>query len=106
MLSTVALVFASGAALAVGVGFLVRNTAGALVTVFLLMLLLPILLPQFGYEWMSALAAVLPGSGAAYLLLGEVPRMTEASSLTALLAWAAGALLLGWLRLVRDDANR
>jgi ABC-2 type transport system permease protein len=106
VLATVAFVFATGTSLAVGLGFLLRNTAGALVTVFLLMLLLPVLLPQFGYEWMSALASVLPGSGAVFLLLGEVPRMTEASWVTALLAWAGGALLLGWLRLLRNDANR
>ena len=66
VLGTLALVFSTGTALAVGLGFLLRNTAGALVTVFLIMLLLPILLPQFGYEWMSWLATVLPGSGAAY----------------------------------------
>ena len=50
--------------------------------------------------------SVLPGSGAAFLLLGGVPRMTEASSVTVLLVWAGGALLLGWLRLARTDANR
>lgn len=106
VLGTLALVFSAGTALAVGLGFLMRNTAGALVTVFLVMLLLPILLPQFGYEWMAWLASILPGSGAAFLLLGEVPRMTDASSVTVLLAWAGGALLLGWLRLTRNDANR
>ena len=105
-LGTVALVFAAGTALAVGLGFLLRNTAGALVTCFLLMLVLPLFLPQFGYAWTSALAEVLPGSGAAFLLLGEVPGMTQASSVAVLLGWAGGALLLGWLRLVRDDANR
>jgi hypothetical protein len=70
------------------------------------MLVLPILLPQFGYAWLSAVAEVLPGSGAAFLLLGEVPGMTEASSVAVLLGWAGGALLLGWWRLLRDDANR
>ena len=105
-LGTVALVVAGGSALAVGLGFLLRSTAGALVAVFLLMLVLPFLLPVFGYEWMSAVAEVLPGSGAAFLLIGEVPGMTTASSVTALLAWAGGALLLGLLRLARDDANR
>lgn len=40
------------------------------------------------------------------LLLGEVPMMTEASSVTVLLGWAGGAHLLGWPRLVRTDANR
>jgi ABC-2 type transport system permease protein len=103
---TVAFVLAAGTALAVGLGFLLRNTAGALVAVFLLMLVLPILLPQFGYEWLSEVAQILPGSGAAFLLLRQVPGMTQASSVTVLLVWAGGTLLLGWLRLVRDDANR
>jgi ABC-2 type transport system permease protein len=105
-LGTVALVVAAGTALAAGLGFLLRHTAGGLVAVFLLVFVLPLLLPQFGYAWTSALAEVLPGSGAAFLLLGGVPGMTEASSVTVLLAWAGGALLLGWLRLARDDANR
>ncbi|MCM0674818.1 hypothetical protein NCC78_08960 [Micromonospora phytophila] len=106
VLATVAFVFAAGTVLAVGLGFLLRNTAGGLVAVFLLMLVLPLLLPQFGYEWMSALAEILPGSGAAFLLLKGVPGMTTVSSVLVLLAWAGGALLLGWLRLMRDDANR
>ena len=106
VLGTVAFVFATETALAVGLGFLLRNTAGGLVSLFLVMLVLPILLPQFGYAWTDALAHVLPGSGAAYLLLGEVPGMSRASSVLTLLVWAGGALLLGWQRLVRDDATR
>ncbi len=105
-IASLALVVAAGTTLAVGLGFLLRNTAGTLVSVFLLMLVLPILLPQFGYGWMAELAQVLPGTGAAYLLLGEVPGMTETSSVVTLLVWATGTLLLGWLRLARDDANR
>lgn len=70
------------------------------------MLVLPLMLPNFGYPWTSALAEALPGSGAAYLLIGEVPGMTRTSSVVTMLCWAAGALLLGWLRLSRDDANR
>jgi hypothetical protein len=105
-LGTVTFVLGAGTALAVGLGYLLRNTAGGLVTTFLLMLVLPLLLPQFGYAWTAALAEVLPGSGAAFLLLGEVPGMTRTSSVTALLLWAGGALLLGGLRVVRDDADR
>ncbi|TFV67208.1 UNVERIFIED_ORG: hypothetical protein E4P37_03345 [Bacillus sp. AZ43] len=105
-LATAALVVASGTALAAGLGFLLRNTAGGLVTVVLLMLVLPLLLPQFGYEWLTEFARLLPGSGAAFLLLEGVPGMTRASSVAVLLGWAGGALLLGWLRLSRDDANR
>ena len=105
-LGTVALVVAAGSCLATGLGFLLRNTAGGLVTVFLLMLVLPLFLPQFGLAWTSELAQWLPGSGAAFLLLGEVPGMTTASSVAVLLGWAGGALLLGGSRLIKDDANR
>ena len=105
-LGTVALVVAAGAALGVGLGFLLRSTAGALVAVFLLVLVLPLVLPQFRLAWATSLAQALPGSGAAYLLLGGEPvGMSRASSVTVLLAWAAGALLLGWLRLSRDDVR-
>jgi ABC-2 type transport system permease protein len=105
-LGTVALVVAAGAALGVGLGFLLRSTAGALVAVFLLMLVLPLVLPQFGLAWATSVAEALPGSGAAYLLFGGEPAgMSRASSVTVLLAWAAGGLLLGWLRLARDDVR-
>lgn len=106
VLATVALVVAAGTAFAVGLGFLLRGTAGALVAVFLLMLVLPLMLRNFGYEWMSALAELLPGSGAAFLLIGDLPGMTRTSAVATLLGWAAGTLLLGWLRLSRGDANR
>lgn len=107
-LATVGFVFAAGTLLAAGLGFLVRNTAGALVTVFLLILILPLLLPQFGYKWLTELADVLPGTNALFLLVEE-PRergMTTTSAVVTMLAWAAGMLVLGWLRLLRDDANR
>lgn len=105
ILGNVALVLAAGTSLAVGLGFLLRSTAGGLVSVFLLMLVLPLLLPQFGYRWMMELAELLPGSGAAYLLLGEVGGMTTTSSITVMVAWAAGALLLGAVRFLRTDAD-
>ncbi len=105
-LGTVALVVAAGAALGVGLGFLLRSTAGALVAVFLLVLVLPLVLAQFGLAWATTVAESLPGSGAAFLLFGGEPAgMTRASSVTVLLAWAAGALLLGWSRLSRGDAR-
>jgi ABC-2 type transport system permease protein len=105
VLATVALVVAAGALLGVGLGFLLRSTAGVLVTVFLLMLVLPIMLPNLPVQWGDDVARRLPGTGAVYLLVGEVDGMTTTSSGTVLLAWAAAALLLGWLRLVRTDAN-
>lgn len=105
VLGTVALVVGAGATLGVGLGFLLRSTAGVLVSVFLLMLVLPIVLPNLPIEWGDDIARRLPGTGAVYLLVGEVDGMTTSSATTVLLAWAGAALLLGWLRLVRTDAN-
>ncbi len=106
-LATVAFVFAAGTALAAGLGLVLRNTAGGLVSVFLLILLLPLILPQFGYHWLTTIADLLPGSRAVFLLNGEPADrgFTTASSVIVMLVWAVGSLLLGWLRLVRDDAN-
>ena len=108
VVGTTGIVFGAGTALAVGLGFVLRSTAGTLITVFLLVLLLPLVLPQFRYDWMVDLASVLPGTGAIFLLTGEsiAQDMTRASAIATMLAWAAGALALGWLRMVRDDANR
>ena len=105
VLATVALVVGAGASLGVGLGFLLRSTAGVLVTVFLVMLVLPVMLPNLPLEWGDDIARRLPGTGAVYLLVGEVDGMTTTSSVTVLLVWAGAALALGWLRLVHTDAN-
>lgn len=107
-LARVALVHAAGALFAAGLGFLLRSTAGALVGVFLLFLVLPLLLPQFGYPWLTGLADVLPGTNALFLLLGEPTGrgLTETSATVTMLVWAGAALVLGRLRLRRTDANR
>jgi ABC-2 type transport system permease protein len=107
-LATVAFVFAAGTGLAAGLGFVLRNTAGGLVAVFLLILLLPLILPQFGYDWLTTVADLLPGSRSIFLLTGEPNDrgFTTASSVLTMLTWAVTLLLAGWLRLNRDDANR
>jgi len=104
VLATVALVVAGGSALAVGLGFLLRSTAGVVVAVFLLMLVLPIMLPSLPIDWGDEIAQRLPGTGAVNLLLGGIDGMSTASSVAVLTVWAGTALLLGWLRLVRTDA--
>lgn len=108
MLVTVAGVLGGGTLLAVGLGFLLRSTAGTLISVFLLLLVLPALLPQPGYAWLTEVADALPGTAAIFLLTDEPTArgLTVATSALTLAVWAAGALLLGWLRLVRDDVNR
>ena len=47
-LGRIAAVLVAGGVLAVGVALLLRSTAGALATVFLLQLVLPAMLPSFG----------------------------------------------------------
>lgn len=59
-----AFVFATGALLAVGLGLLLRSTAGGLVSVTALVVVLAILLAQLPYGWSLELSTVMPGSGA------------------------------------------
>jgi ABC-2 type transport system permease protein len=84
-------------------GVLLRSTAGALAAVFLLLLVLPFLLPAFGVGWMTTLAELMPGSGATYLLAGE-PEMTTWAAVAALVGWSGGALVAGGWSLLRRDA--
>jgi hypothetical protein len=107
-LGGLALVLGCGALLAVGLGLALRSTAGALVSVIALVLVLPPLLANLPYDWALDLSAATPGSSALYLVFGEGPSddMTTTSARLTLLAWAAGALLLGGRRLTRSDADR
>ncbi len=108
LLGDVAVVLGSGALLAVGLGLLLRSTAGALITALALLLILPLVLGNLPYETAVTIAANLPGSGAMYLVFGAGPdeSMTEASATVVLLGWACGALALGGWRLLRTDASR
>lgn len=103
-------IFATGALLAVGLGLVLRSTAGALVSVLALMLVLPFLLAQLStrYEWLVDVAAAMPGSSALYLIFGEGPSddMTTTSTRLTLAVWAITVFGIGAWRLMRTDANR
>jgi hypothetical protein len=103
-LSRIAAVLVAGGVLAVGVGLLLRSTAGALATVFLLQLVLPFLLPAFGVQWMADLGELLPGSGAIWTLLGE-PDMSAGQATALLVGWSGVALAAGGWSLLRRDAG-
>jgi hypothetical protein len=103
-LGRIAAVLLAGGVLAVGVGLLLRSTAGGLATVFLLQLVLPFLLPAFGVQWMADLGELLPGSGAIWVLLGE-PDMTATQATALLAGWSGVALAAGGWSLVRRDAG-
>ncbi|WP_295657098.1 hypothetical protein [uncultured Nocardioides sp.] len=107
-LGGLALVYATSALLAVGLGLLLRSTAGGLVSVIALVLVLPPLLGNLPYDWAVDLSAAMPGSAAVHLIFGGGPSedMTTTSSRTTLVAWAAAALLGGGWRLLTADADR
>lgn len=67
---------------------MIRNTAGALISVLLLILVLPLQLPVFG-DWMQTVAEALRGSGAIYLLTDGAEGMTTTSSAAVLTLWAS-----------------
>jgi ABC-2 type transport system permease protein len=102
-LGRIAAVLAAGGVLAVGIGLLLRSTAGALASVFMLQLVLPLLLPNFGVQWMADLGMLLPGSGATFTLLDE-PEMSTAAAAALLVGWAAAAVGAGGWSLLRRDA--
>lgn len=108
VLGDVALLLSTGAGLGVGLGLLLRSTAGGLLAVIGLVLVLPFVLAQLDYDWSTGLAARLPGAGALFLVFGEGPSddMTAASARVTLALWAVGALTLGGWRLLRSDADR
>lgn len=107
-LGGLAVVYSCCALLAVGLGLALRSTAGGLVTVIGLVLVLPPLLANLPYDWAVDLSALLPGSNALFLIFGEGPRddMTVAGSRLVLSAWGVAALVAGGWRLMRTDANR
>jgi ABC-2 type transport system permease protein len=96
-----------GAVLAVGVGLLLRSTAGSVVAALGLMLVLPLLLGSFPFEWAQDLSALLPGSSALKLVFDEgPPGLSIVDARVTLGTWAAAALVAGGWRLLRTDANR
>lgn len=104
-----ALVYATTALLAIGLGLAIRNTAGALVSVFALVLILPLFLQILPFEWVTRLIELLPGSAVLYFFLNEGPGdtdMTAAASTTVLLTWAIAAFVAGGWRLLQSDADR
>lgn len=106
-LGSIAYVVAAGALLAVGLGLLVRSTAGSVVAVLALMLVLPLLLGQFPVAWAQRVGDVLPGTSAIQLVAGEGPAGHSTGDARMILAaWAVGGLALGAARLLRSDANR
>lgn len=106
-LGDLAVVLACGSLLAVGLGLLLRSTAGAMVLVIALVLVLPPILAQLPYHWSLQVSAHLPGSSALLLFFGEGPvdTLSPATARLTLALWGVAALLAGGWRLTRTDAG-
>lgn len=104
-LGAVAILVASGAILTVGLGMLLRSSAGTLPSVFLLLLVLPVLLPSFGIGWLAAAGRHLPGNAAISLLdaFGE-PTLSTPRAAIVLITWIVVAVAAGGWSLLRRNA--
>lgn len=101
---------ASVALLTIGVSFAVRNAAGTLTVVFLLLVGAPMLLAMTGNETLVAVTLRMPVfagltfMGSVNNPAGELLAYPPLEGLAWLVAWTAAALALGYAELRRRDA--
>lgn len=104
-LARIAAVVAFGSVLAVGVGLLLRSTAGALTTIFLLIFALPVALGNTGVRSLIAVSDSLPGRAIVSLLVVDEVELTAAATATVMIAWTAAAMVAGAWSLIRRDTT-
>jgi len=100
---------AAAALFALGAGTVIRSTAGALTTTFVLFLVAPYVVSQAASDLLVAVANHLPGlAGMEYIgttgFLGIDVPYSPSGGLAILLAWTAAALLTGYAVLRMRDA--
>lgn len=103
-LGRIALTIAFGSVLSVGLGLLLRSTAGALTGIFLLMFALVVTLGNSGVRWLVTIADHLPGHAVISLLMPEETLLPSSTIAMVLLGWGSAALLAGGWSLLRRDA--
>jgi hypothetical protein len=104
-LATIALVVAVGALLTVGLGLLLRSTAGTLTAILLLMLVLPLVLIPPEVPWLSAIGEHLPGFANMSLLRATDVDLAASTATIVLVSWTTAAVFAGgWALLRRDTA--
>lgn len=90
------------AVIALGIGALVRRTAGALAIMILLLVIVPELLrlagERFGMTWLVTFSGWTPAQAGWALMTGDWVHLLT------LTAWAAAAIAAGWWALARRDA--
>ena len=91
----------------IGLGFAIRNTGGAIATLFGLILVLPLLVQALPSSWQDDIAKFLPLS-IAIRMISQFPEpgshaLSNAWGAAALVAYAVVALVVGWIVLKRKD---
>ena len=104
-LGKVVLVVAFGAVLTVGLGLLLRSTAGTLTAIFLLILALPIALGNTGVPALTAISDHLPGRAIISTVVFDDVELAASTIATVMIAWTAVVLVAGGWSLVRRDAT-
>ncbi len=103
-LATIALVVAFGGLLTVGLGLLLRSTAGTLTAFFLLVFVLVVALGNSGVPWLVTISDHLPGRAIVVLVADE--GALSASTLAAvIIGWTVAALAGGGWSLLRRDTT-
>ncbi|MDL4776893.1 ABC transporter permease [Actinomadura xylanilytica] len=89
---------------ALGVGAVLRSTAGTLTTVFLLLMVVPMMLGSGGSKVMAHIADSLPSSAGRHFMKGDSVPYPAVAGLVILVAWVVAALWAGCVILRRRDA--
>lgn len=104
-IATIALYTTMSGLLTIGLAWATRNSAATLVTVFLLQLVLPMIMPVFGVSALTTIAEHLPGFAGVSLLEAIGVPLATGTVVTVFLAWVGGAMSAGaWCLLRRDSA--
>lgn len=104
-LALVAGVVTAASLMAVGIALVVRGTAGALALVVVLVLVLPVVLPNLPVAWLVDAADLLPGTAAMFLLAGEVGDLSADEAWAVLAAWAGVSVAAGTASFLSRDAG-
>lgn len=92
--------------LSVGLGFLIRNTAGGIAALFGLLLVLPVIVRAFPTSWQNHILPYLPSDAGATLfdLHPDSTSLAPWTGFGVFCAWAAAAILAAAVVLRRRDA--
>jgi ABC-2 type transport system permease protein len=89
---------------ALGIGAALRSSVGTLVTVFLIVVMLPMLLGSSGIDVLEDIAAVMPGPAGTSFMRRESDVYPDWAGLPILTAWAFAAAATGYSVMRRRDA--